>query len=309
LYGAVNEVLPGSWRHFKTKCRPASTQEKIMSHLFPPILSLGLSTCPNDTYIFHAILHDLVDSHFRIKPHLADVEALNTLARGGDLDVTKISLGVVPYIMDKYALLSSGAALGWGVGPLVVAREPWPEQEWPEARLAVPGLMTTANLLLDLHGGFQEERREMLFSDVMPAVLRGETDMGVIIHEGRFTYEQKGLVKILDLGEWWEKNFHVPLPLGAIAARRDIPKQTALAAQKAIAASLAYARAHPAASGEFVRSHAREMEEHVIQMHIRTFVTDFSHELGQTGKAAIEELVGRAAKLRGMEVPNGGIFL
>jgi 1,4-dihydroxy-6-naphthoate synthase len=272
-------------------------------------LSLGLSPCPNDTYIFHALLHGLVEFPFNIKPHVADVEELNALAKSNDLDITKVSLGVVPNIMRDYALLSSGAALGWGVGPLVVARKSMPEGAWRLARVAVPGLMTTANLLLDLHGGFQGERREMLFSDVASAVRRGEADMGVIIHEGRFTYERQALVKILDLGEWWESAFHAPLPLGAIAVRRDVPEQTALAVQKAVAESLAYANEHPRASREFVRAHAQEMEERIVREHIRTFVTGFSHDLGPTGRAAIERLVVRAAELRGQELPIPRLFL
>ncbi|MDR2055401.1 MAG: 1,4-dihydroxy-6-naphthoate synthase [Desulfovibrio sp.] len=282
-------------------------EKKIMPDA--AVLSLGLSPCPNDTYIFHALLHGLVEFPFHVKPHMADVEELNALAKSGALDVTKLSLGVVPHIMRDYALLSSGAALGWGVGPLVVARNPLPEEAWRRARVAVPGLMTTANLLLDLHGGFQGERREMLFSDVMPAVRRGGADMGVIIHEGRFTYERQGLVKILDLGEWWESAFHVPLPLGAVAVRRDVPGQTALAVQKAVAESLAYANGHPGASEKFVRAHAQEMEEKVMREHIRTFVTGFSQDLGLAGRAAIEALVARAAKLRGREMPAQGLFL
>ncbi|MDR3320691.1 MAG: 1,4-dihydroxy-6-naphthoate synthase [Desulfovibrio sp.] len=272
-------------------------------------LSLGLSPCPNDTYIFYALLHGLVPVPFRLKPHLADVEKLNSLAMHGVFDVTKLSLGVVPNIMQSYALLSSGSALGWGVGPLIVASEPLSASAWRKARVAVPGIMTTANLLLDLHGGFQGERKEMLFSDVMPAVRCGAADLGVIIHEGRFTYQSLGLIKILDLGEWWEGAFHVPLPLGAIAVRRDIPKQAALAVQKAIAESLACANSHPEACRKFVRGYAQEIEEEVIQSHIRTFVTDFSCDLGQAGRAAIEELVGRAATLRGMEMPAAGLFL
>ena len=164
-------------------------------------MTLGLSPCPNDAYIFHALLHHLVPSPAHFTPHMADVEELNALARQKKLPVTKLSLGVVPYIMDDYAIMASGAALGWGCGPLVVAREDLPEEKWKTARVAVPGLMTTANLLLTLHGGFQGPREEMLFSDVMDAVLTGEADMGVIIHEGRFTYADRGLVKLLDDAE------------------------------------------------------------------------------------------------------------
>ncbi len=239
-----------------------------MSASLPASLSLGLSPCPNDTYIFHALLHGLTPAPVSFRPHLADVEQLNGMARRKELDVTKISLGVTTQIMEDYALLTSGAALGWGCGPLVVAREALPPDAWATARVAVPGLLTTANLLLTLHGGFQGPRQEMLFSEVMPAVARGDADMGVIIHEGRFTYQRLGLTRLLDLGEWWEGAFHVPLPLGAIAVRRDVPLEIARGVQAAIAASLAYARAHPQASESFVRAHAQELEESITRAHI-----------------------------------------
>ena len=157
--------------------------------------------------------------------------------------------------MHDYALMSSGAALGWGCGPLVVARENLRPEDWRGATVAVPGLMTTANLLLTLHGGFQGPRKEMLFSDVMPAVARGEVDMGLIIHEGRFTYARQSLVKLLDLGQWWEAEYSLPLPLGAIAVRRDLPLALARRVQNAITASLAYANAHPEDSRAFIRAH------------------------------------------------------
>ena len=175
--------------------------------------------------------------------------------------------------------------------------------------MAVPGLLTTANLLLTLHGGFQGPRREMLFSEVMPAVARGDADLGVIIHEGRFTYQRMGLTRILDLGEWWEGAFHVPLPLGAIAVRRDVPPATAKAVQRAIAGSLRYARAHPEASRDFIRSHAQELDDAVTRAHIETFVTDYSLDLGEAGRKAIELLVGRAAALEGRRIPDEGLFL
>ncbi len=284
-----------------------------MSSVFPQnsfqSLRLGLSPCPNDTYIFHALLHGLVPAPAALIPHMADVEELNTLARQGQLEVTKLSLGVVAEIMDDYALLSSGAALGWGCGPLVVARKELSPEEWKNATVAVPGLLTTANLLLTLHGGFQGPRREMLFSDVMPAVARGEADMGLVIHEGRFTYEKLGLTKVLDLGQWWESEFHLPLPLGAIAVRRDVPLALARRIQGAITGSLAHANAHPEASREYVRAHAQEMADSVTQAHIKTFVTNFSLDLGAEGRAAIEHLVDRSAALSGKKLPEEGLFL
>ena len=272
-------------------------------------MTLGLSPCPNDTYIFHALLHHLVPSPAHFTPRMADVEELNALARQKKLPVTKLSLGVVPYIMDDYAIMASGAALGWGCGPLVVAREDLPEEKWKTARVAVPGLMTTANLLLTLHGGFQGSREEMLFSDVMDAVLTGEADMGVIIHEGRFTYADRGLVKLLDLGQWWEATYHAPLPLGAIAVRRDVPVELARAIEAAITASVDYANANPRASAEFIREHAQELAESVTSAHIKTFVTEYSRDLGETGRQAIARLVETAAKMQGLRLPEAGLFL
>ena len=241
-------------------------------------MTLGLSPCPNDTYIFHALLHHLVPSPAHFTPHMADVEELNALARQKKLPVTKLSLGVVPYIMDDYAIMASGAALGWGCGPLVVAREDLPEEKWKTARVAVPGLMTTANLLLTLHGGFQGPREEMLFSDVME-------------------------------GQWWEATYHVPLPLGAIAVRRDVPVELARAIEAAITASVDYANANPRASAEFIREHAQELAESVTSAHIKTFVTEYSRDLGDTGRQAIARLVETAAKMQGLRLPEAGLFL
>lgn len=280
-----------------------------MSALQPQNLSFGLSPCPNDTYIFHAMLHGLVPIPAPFKPHMADVEELNTLARQKALDVTKMSLGATTEIMQDYALLSSGAALGWGCGPLVVARKNLKPEDWRNATVAVPGLMTTANLLLTLHGGFQGPRKEMLFSDVMAAVSNGEVDLGLIIHEGRFTYARQGLVKLLDLGQWWEAEFSLPLPLGAIAVRRDLPVALARRVQNTITASLAHANAHPNDSREFIRAHAQEMDESVTSAHIKTFVTDFSLDLGPAGRAAIGTLVSRAAEIMGKTLPSEGLFL
>lgn len=164
-------------------------------------VSLGISPCPNDTYIFHALLEGLVPSPCKLDLYMADVEELNNRALAGTSEVTKLSVGVVPEIMDRYALLYSGAALGWGCGPLVVAREPLTEEAMRVARVAVPGRRTTANLLLELHGGFQGPREEMIFDAVIPAVAEGRVECGVIIHEGRFTYGQYGLCRLLDLGE------------------------------------------------------------------------------------------------------------
>ena len=294
---------------------PASVRQNIFHREAATVPSetdsftLGLSPCPNDTFIFHALLHGLVPFERAISSHMADVEELNGLAARGALMATKMSLGAAAAIMDRYALLSSGAALGFGCGPLVVAKSPIPEAEWKNARVAVPGRLTTANLLLSLHGGFAEERCEMLFSDIMPSVARGDVQIGVIIHEGRFTYSEHGLVRLLDLGEWWEKTYGLPLPLGAIAVRHDVPRETAFALQTAIASSLRYARKNPEASRDFIRSHAQELADEVVDAHIKTFVTDFSLDLGSAGGEAITRLVERSSEMAGRRIPAEGLFL
>ncbi len=257
-------------------------------------ITLGISPCPNDTYIFHALLHGLVPVPFNIKYILADVEELNARAVAGELMATKLSVGVLPKVLPRYAVLRSGAALGFGCGPLLIAREPLSPEAQATASIAIPGRMTTANLLLQLHGHFQGQREEMIFDKVMPHVLEGKAHMGLIIHEGRFTYADQGLHKIMDLGEWWEEAFQMPLPLGAITVRRDVPKETALALEKAIAQSIAYARAHPEASANFIRAHAQELSEEVTAAHIATFVNDYSVDLGTLGQKAIELLVNKA---------------
>lgn len=271
-----------------------------MSDTKPVTITLGLSSCPNDTFIFHALLHGLVKPDYPaeiiFEPYMADVERLNLKACEGDLDVTKLSVGVLPHALARYRALSSGAALGWGCGPLVVAGKPPDARELEYAKIAIPGRNTTARMLLDLHGGFGGERIEMNFADIMDAVKSGAVDAGLIIHEGRFTYQNLGLVKVIDLGEWWEGAYHLPLPLGAIAIRRDVPRELALAIQKAIADSVDYAWANPEASREYIRENAQELSEEVAKAHIKTFVTNFSRDLGETGRGAIRKLVEKSMK-------------
>ena len=268
-------------------------------------LSLGISPCPNDTFIFHALLCGLVPSAETIRPQMRDVEELNKLAIKGELDVTKLSLGVLPFVLEEYVLLRSGAALGFGVGPLLIAREPLGIEDCQYLPVAVPGRLTTAGLLLELHGGFQGARREMVFSQVMPAVAAGECPCGVIIHEGRFTYREKGLYKVLDLGEWWERQYKMPLPLGVIAARRGLGRERIAELEAAVRRSLRCARLAPEACRDFVRGHAQEMDEEVIARHIATFVTEFSLDLGQDGEAAVSMLAYKAAALAGKnEMPD-----
>jgi len=265
-------------------------------------LSLGISPCPNDTFIFHALLSGLAPSPETIQPRLQDVEELNSLAINGVLDVTKLSVGVLPFVLDEYVILRSGGALGFGVGPLLVAREPLCVEDCRDLPIAVPGRFTTASLLLELHGAFQGPKKEMVFDQVMPAVAAAECPCGVIIHEGRFTYREKGLHKVLDLGEWWEEQYKTPLPLGVIVARRSLGKERITALEAAICRSLRCARLSPESCWDFVRRHAQEMDAEVIEQHIATFVTAFSLALGPDGEAAVSMLVRKAAALAGKDV-------
>ena len=258
-------------------------------------LKLGLSPCPNDTFIFHALLHGLVElgEEARIKPVFADVERLNGMAVAGELPVTKISMGAFPAFKEKYRLLDSGSALGWGCGPILVAREERSLESLLGEKIAIPGKRTTANMLLDATGYFEGPREETLFSEIIPAVAEGRAAAGVIIHEGRFTYHKRGLKKILDLGEWWEDRRGMPLPLGGIAIRRDVDPALGRAIEKAVAASARHARQNPGVSRAFVKEWARELADEVIDAHIATFVTDFSESLGAAGRAAVAELLGQ----------------
>ncbi len=279
-----------------------------------PTLSLGISPCPNDTFIFDALVHERIPAPFRYDLHMADVEELNLLARRGKLAVTKLSAAAVASVLDKYIVLNAGAALGRGCGPLLVSRTPLPsgalpEKVWKDAPIAIPGRLTTANLLLSLHGGFSGNRQEMVFDEVMPALEAGRADLGVIIHEGRFTYAERGLHLALDLGRWWEKHTGQALPLGLIAVRRDLGMETAQLVDDAVRRSLLYARTHPEAGRAFVEKNAQEMNPAVMAQHIATFVNDYSLDLGEEGRSAVRRLLEAAARESGMPLQDAPVFV
>jgi 1,4-dihydroxy-6-naphthoate synthase len=234
-------------------------------------LTFGFSTCPNDTFAFHALVHGLVNGP-AVKPHMDDIEALNVLAEQGSLQATKISIGAYGRVREQYALMCAGGAAGFGVGPIVVGRE-------LRGRVAIPGKTTTAALLLNLAGNF--ETVPMRFDLIENAVLSGEVDCGVLIHEGRFTYEAKGLHLLADLGSLWEQRMQCPLPLAAIAIRRDLIDR-APEVDAALRASVEYAFANPTASLPYVREHAQEMEDSVMQRHIELYVNDYTKALDET---------------------------
>ncbi|HEX6036677.1 1,4-dihydroxy-6-naphthoate synthase [Longimicrobium sp.] len=259
-------------------------------------LTLGYSPCPNDTFIFHALVHGVVDANgMRFTERLEDVETLNRLAAAAALDVTKISYGAAPALLRDYVLLRSGGALGRGCGPLIVAREPFTREQLAGKRIAIPGRNTTANLLLRLFAPDAEPGIERVYSDIMPAVERGEVDAGLIIHESRFTYPQHGLVKVVDLGEWWEQTTGLPIPLGGIMARRALGDETIRAIDDAIRRSVEHAFARPDDARPYIRLHAQEMDDAVTQQHIDLYVNEHSVDVGDQGERAIRELFARAA--------------
>ena len=260
--------------------------------------SLGFSPCPNDTFIFDALVNKKIDTEgldFRVR--LEDVETLNQWAMEGKLDVSKISYGVLPLLHDKYRLLDSGGALGKGVGPLLIAKRPLELTAIPGCRIAVPGLHTTAHLLFSLAFPHARDRQYMIFSSIEDAVLSGAADCGVIIHENRFTYQQKGLVKILDLGEFWEKKTGVPIPLGGIVFRRNQPLPLADKISRLIRKSLEYAFSHFPELPEYVKINAQEMDERVMRQHIDLYVNDYSLSLGKEGQNAVQTLLETYASL------------
>jgi 1,4-dihydroxy-6-naphthoate synthase len=257
-------------------------------------LTLGFSPCPNDTFIFHALVHGVVSAEgITFEPFLDDVETLNQKALAGELHVTKVSYGVLPYLLDRYRLLRSGGALGRGCGPLLVAKRFIDPEDVDSARIAIPGRYTTANLLLRLFAPEAAPGVEMDYARIMSAVAAGQVDAGLIIHESRFTYPDYGLLKIVDLGEWWESTTGTPIPLGAIVARHDLGVDHR-AIDSAIRRSVEHALRFPADSESYVRRHAQEMDSSVREQHISLYVNDFTVDLGDVGIAAVRALMERA---------------
>jgi 1,4-dihydroxy-6-naphthoate synthase len=248
-----------------------------------PTVNFGFSSCPNDTFAFHALVHGLAGA-VRVTPHIDDIEALNLRAASGDAEVTKVSIAAYGHgLRDRYVLLRAGGAAGFGVGPIVVARS----QREVGGRIAIPGERTTANLLLRLLGRF--ETVVMRFDQIEDAVLRGDADCGLLIHEGRFTYAKKGLTLLCDLGTVWEERMQCPLPLAAIAIRRDLAPHLAAMVDDALRASVEYAFAHPGASRDYVASLAQEMDPEVTARHIQLYVNDYTRALDERAVATMLE--------------------
>ncbi len=265
------------------------------------MFSLGFSPCPNDTFMFHALVNGKIDiGGLNLEVIIEDVETLNQRALRGELDITKVSFATFVRITDKYELLNAGSALGRGVGPLVISRNAIDVNLFRKnksQRIAIPGKNTTANFLFSLFFAELTNRREMIFSEVEDAVLNGNADAGVIIHENRFTYEKKGLKKVCDLGELWEQETGLPIPLGGIAIKKSLPGEVKQRINKATRESIEYAFENPYASQDYVKHHAQEMEPDVIRKHIETYVNKYSLDLGTDGRKAIEVLMQKASQL------------
>ena len=260
-------------------------------------LSLGFSPCPNDCFMFDAIVNRRIDLEgLEFSVRLADVEALNKAAFEGETDITKLSYHAFAYCTANYVLLDAGSALGRNCGPLLISKRQISKDEVAAGRLriAIPGVYTTANFLLGL--AFPEARNKtpLLFSAIEPALLNDEFDAGLIIHENRFTYQAKGLKKIIDLGEFWDAATGAPIPLGGIVVRRGLPDAVKHAVNRVLRSSVEYAFAHREASLPFVREHAQEMSEDVMYRHIDLYVNEYSVDLGSEGRRAVQLLFERA---------------
>jgi 1,4-dihydroxy-6-naphthoate synthase len=250
------------------------------------IIRIGYSPCPNDTFIFDGLAHGKIDTEgLQFDVVLADVEALNRMAFAGELEATKLSYHAFAHLTEHYKLLDAGSALGNNCGPLLVSRPGHTLHD--NDRIAIPGRMTTANFLLGLAYPHLRNKEEVLFSDIENAVVDGRADAGLIIHENRFTYEQKGLVKIRDLGEFWESSTGLPIPLGGIVARRDLGMDTIRKINRVMRRSVEYGFEHTADVMPYVCAHAQAMDPAVMQQHIDLYVTDFTRNLGEKGRAAV----------------------
>ncbi len=259
-------------------------------------LSLAFSTCPNDTFIFDALVNKRISAQgYSFDTHLADIQELNTLALEAMPDVVKISFALYPLIAKNYQLLNSGSALGEGVGPLVISKKKIYPDEVAHAKVGIPGVHTTANMLFTLAYPNTENKRVLLFSDMEEALLENEIDVGVIIHENRFTYQDKGLRLIKDLGDFWEEQTGLPIPLGGIAIRRSLPQQVKAEMDSLLRRSVEYAFANPDASEPYVKNFAQAMEPDVMRKHINLYVNQFSVSIGDTGRKAVSVLFNRAA--------------
>ena len=258
-------------------------------------LTLGFSPCPNDTFIFDALVHHKIDTEgLEFEVIFADVEQLNKWACQGKLDITKLSYNAFTHCVNDYALLDSGSALGNNCGPLLIKKPNTILTK--ESKIAIPGKYTTANMLLNIAFPNHQNKVEILFSEIENKVLEGKVDAGLIIHENRFTYEDKGLEKEKDLGEFWEEETGLPIPLGGIVTNRRLPLATQQKIERVLRKSVEFAFENPNSSADYVKCHAQEMEKQVLDAHIALYVNNYSISLGEQGRKAVELLFEKSGK-------------
>lgn len=285
-------------------------------------LTLGFSPCPNDTFIFDALIHHKIDTEgLEFEVFYDDVETLNQKAFRGELDITKLSYHAFAYVTDKYVLLDSGSALGFGVGPLLISDLEISVSDLEKNQIddlksgmrnpliGIPGKYTTANFLLGLAFPEATNKQVLVFSEIEDALLDNRVDVGLIIHENRFTYQDKGLKKILDLGDYWEKRTGCAIPLGGIVANRNLPLDVQHKINRVLRKSVEFAFANPKSGLEFIKQHAQEMSEEVMYKHIELYVNQYSVELGEEGRKAINLMFDTALEKGIIPEIKDGIFL
>lgn len=258
-------------------------------------ITLGFSPCPNDTFIFDALIHQKIDTQgIDFEVVMDDVEALNQMAEAGMLDVTKLSYHAFAYMTQQYQLLLAGSALGHGCGPLLIAKEQLTAEQINQAKIAIPGKLTTANFLLSVAYPKARNRHSVLFSEIEEVVLIGEYDAGLLIHENRFTYQDKGLVSLMDLGDYWENLTWLPIPLGGIVMKREYPQETKQLVSDLIRQSVEYTFKNTEDALPYIRQYAQAMSDEVMLKHINLYVNDYTLDLGDKGKTAVQRLMDTA---------------
>lgn len=273
-------------------------------------LTLGFSTCPNDTFIFDAMINGRIDTEgLEFTMFLADVEELNRRAFTNEFDITKLSYHAYAFVSENYILLDSGGALGKNNGPLLISKNKIYPDEINSIKIAIPGKFTTANLLMGIAYPEAVNKTEYNFSHIEEAILNNDCDAGVIIHENRFTYKEKGLKKITDLGEYWEKKTQLPIPLGGIAVKRDLPLYIRQKVNRVMQKSVEFALQNKSVSFNFVKRYAQELKDDVIQKHICLYVNSYTVNIGENGKAAVNSLFAEGIKNKLIPVINKQIFL
>ncbi|MCK5857547.1 MAG: 1,4-dihydroxy-6-naphthoate synthase [Bacteroidales bacterium] len=273
-------------------------------------ISLGFSSCPNDTFIFDAMIHGKIDTEgLDFELFIGDVEELNRKAFSNELAITKISYNAYTRLTDSYILLDSGSALGENCGPLIIANESFNIDELSSKIIAIPGINTTANLLLSVAFPEIKNKKEMIFSDIEKSVIEGSVDAGLIIHESRFTYQEKGLKKIIDLGEYWENLTNTPTPLGGIIAQRELGNDMLHKINRVLRRSVQFAFDNPKSGFDFIRQHSQEMSEEVMYKHIGLYVNNYTLDLGEAGKKSVETLFNKAKQLGLIKSIEKDLFL